>query len=259
MPAVMRKLIALANAVLWQNRLRTPRNSAQTTAKSLMDETEDTSGPSRGLMEIEDLMRSYALRGVQEWVDSKVSLGQTVVERILGARIANSEELALAAVLAPGGDEGNDFIPVPALNLKDIQWAFFKPLQDAKNQQWTFDLVLLLPERQASPSATTTPRYVGFRLEPAHEGRRHAYGHVQLSAGFGGRRRRVKPEEPSDWLPTSIPAFPVPGTCSLDRFLMLIVALHGFPRRTTGVLTDLYAERPARMQEYIQRVKSLLS
>ena len=194
-------------------------------------------------------MRSYALRGVKEWA-STMGRGNshTRAEEILGARIANNEYLASTAVLAGGREEGSDLIPVPNLSVGNIEWAFFKPLPIDEGAELAFDIVLLLPGR----------KHIGFRLEPAHkdENGRHAYSHVQLSSRF--RRRKVVPENPLDWLPKSYPAFPVPGTCSLDRFLMLVVALHGFPSCARTVLRSLCETRPTQFREYFGRVSALL-
>ena len=197
---------------------------------------------------VDQLMRRYALKGVREWQESDKSGRPESTGQLLGGQITGSEYLATQAVGTRrllGGTK--DLIPVPALSVKNIEWVFFKPSQATEDSELMFDLVFWLPGR----------KHVGFRLEPAHghKGGRHEYSHLQLSSRFGGRQ--MVPEVPLDWLPKSSPAFPIPGTCSLDRFLMLVVALHGFPACTRTVLRGV-CEGTVQARWYVKRIQSLL-
>ena len=200
-------------------------------------------------VEIEELMWRYARRGVRDWVQSGESGRQEKVEKHLGARIVNNEEfLEATAALTGGLAQVKGLIPVPDLSVGNIKWVFFKPLCTSDGELM-FDLVFWLPGN----------KHIGFRLEPAHQYRdgRHKYSHVQLSSRFDDRR--IVPADPLDWLPRSYPAFPVPGTHSLDRFLMLVVALHGFPDRTRTVLAEISVGRLGKGQAYVNRVHRLLN
>ena len=200
-------------------------------------------------------MKRYALQGTRDWVESEKSGRKVYVEKLLGARIADTEYLAATAVrahnVAQSKEVGDfaDLLPVPDISVKNIEWAFFKPRRVAAGAELMFDLVFWLPGG----------RHICFRLEPAHqhENGRHGYSHVQISSRIDGKQ--LVPEKPLDWLPTSCPAFPVPGTCSLDRFLMLVVALHGFPARTSMVLAEIWTGRLREGQEYVNRVRRLLN
>lgn len=193
-------------------------------------------------------MWRYARQGVQDWVKSSESGRQERVEKILGARIVNNEEYL--ETIAGGLTQVYGWIPIPALSVKSIKWAFFKLRRVGAEPKLMFDVVFLLRSGN---------KHIGFRLEPAHDHKdgRHKYSHVQLSSRFDGKR--IIPEEPLEWLPTSYPAFPVPGTHSLDRFLMLVVALHGFPDRIGTVLPEIWPGRLGKGQEYVSRVHSLLN
>jgi len=79
---------------------------------------------------------------------------------------------------------------------------------------------------------------------------------VQLSWRFG--HRLVEPAGALSWLPDSYPAFPLPGKEPLDRFLMLVVALHGFPGGTHALLREIDPSRPARVREFASRLGGLL-
>ena len=78
---------------------------------------------------------------------------------------------------------------------------------------------------------------------------------MQLSWRFHGKQ--TEPEKPLKWLPDSYPAFPIPGKCSLDRFLMLVVALHGFPSSIQTLLQRIEL-RPLQVKQYFKRVTDLL-
>lgn len=199
--------------------------------------------------EVEELMRRYALAGVKDWRQSDKRTAQETVEQQLGARIAASDHDAALAVGQQGPGRNGYLVPARRLTAHDVEWAFFKPRLEAVGAEWMFDLVFWLPNC----------KHICFRLEPADQSgeARHGYGHVQLSWRFNGKQS--VPRNPLKWLPDSYPAFPMPGKCSLDRFLMLVAALHGFPACTRTVLAEIWTGRPTKGQEYVNRVHSLLN
>ena len=198
--------------------------------------------------ELEKLVCGYALVGADDWRQSRSEDKRRAVEQLLGARIAASRDDAARAVYQRMGGESTDLIPARKLTARNVEWAFFKPRQDRAEAQWMFDLVFWLKGH----------KHICFRLEPADGGEnaRHGYSHLQLSWRFNGRQS--KPQRPLKWLPDSYPAFPIPGKCSSDRFLMLVAALHGFPACTSKVLEGIWAGRPRKGKEYVDRVRGLL-
>ena len=199
--------------------------------------------------EVEELMRRYALAGVKDWQQSDKRMARESIERQLGAKIAASDHDATRAVDQQRGGRNRYLVPARRLTADNVEWAFFKPRRETVDAEWMFDVVFWLPNC----------KHICFRLEPAARNgeARHGYDHVQLSWRFNGKQS--VPQEPLKWLPDSYPAFPMPGKCSLDRFLMLVAALHGFPACTRTVLAEIWTGWPRRGQEYVDRVHSLLN
>ena len=196
-----------------------------------------------------ELMLPYVLRGVNEWCKDYPFEARRDTERTLNLRIAQSDSDAVAALYSRSA-EAVKFIPMPRLGAPKIEWAFFSPRCEAPDSAdgWVFDLFLLLEQGH----------HIGFRLEPADEcgDARHGFSHAQLSWRFV--HKSVEPAGALRWLPDSYPAFPLPGTESTDRFLMLLVALHGFPSGTEQLLREMDPNRPVRVRKFADRVNGLL-
>ena len=196
------------------------------------------------------LMRMYAQKGVEDWCAGRSAKARRDEERALGSAIA-ANTYDVSQIVSPGRSRRTKFIPMPRIGASQIEWAFFCPWREAADEcnSWAFDLFLSLPKG----------RHIGFRFEPADvlKDARHGYSHVQLSWRFG--HRTVTPANPLKWLPDSYPAFPVPGKGSLERFLMMVVSMHGFPGGTRKLLQDIDPGRPVRVREYTDRVGELLS
>ena len=220
--------------------------------------------------DLQELMYQYALKGIQDWKNSEIRKAKSSVQKLLNARIVETDFEASRAVDPVKHKGHEELVPMPKLTTDSIEWAFFTPRREVDDHdgEWMFDLVLLLPDHQppdsqppdSQPPDSQPPdsRHICFRLEPADqlEGTRHGYSHMQLSWRFHGKQ--TEPEKPLKWLPDSYPAFPIPGKCSLDRFLMLVVALHGFPSCTQTLLRYLKRERPVKAREFLKRVRVLL-
>lgn len=207
----------------------------------------ESGGGNDGLLE---LLQLYVRRGVIEWCEDHTAGERRDTARTVGLPIVESEHEALTALYQNNSDKGIDFIPMPRLDAPKIEWAFFAPRWETRTSVdgWVFDLFLLLDQ----------DRHLGFRLEPAdgYVGGRHEFSHVQLSWRFG--HKLVEPAQPLKWLPDSYPAFPLPGTESVDRFLMLLVALHGFPGGVGELLREIDPGRPIRARNLTKRVNGLL-
>jgi len=203
-----------------------------------------------GDQELVELMHRYVIKGLSDWCDCYGLEARRDKARDLQLRISESREEAVAVLYRNGEGTAVEFIPVPYLDAPKIEWAFFSPRRERDSTDgWVFDLFLLLEGGG----------HIGFRLEPADgfENGRHEFSHVQLSWRFG--HKQVEPAGALKWLPDSYPAFPLPGYGSLDRFLMLVVALHGFPGGTEVLLRELVQNRPARARELEDRLSGLLS
>ncbi len=165
--------------------------------------------------------------------------------------IATSEQLARRAVETPfdsnASDEQMYLIPMPCGQRK-VYAAFFAPwlaLQSGSTD-WSFDLVVLL---QQSGS-------VAFRFEAgsAKPDTTHGYDHAQLSESLGGGKVALANPTP---LPKTYPAFPIPSTDALTRFLALVVGMHGYPRGIDGILERAFGGRPER-KKYLNLTKAML-
>ena len=197
-----------------------------------------------------NLMRAYSLKGISDWCEDYSMVARRDKAHALQLPIMDNAHQIGQMLNAGGGKEGIQFIPMPRVSVSQIERAFFAPRKKATDadDSWEFDLFLLLPEG----------RHLGFRFERADEWKdaRHGYSHVQLSWRFG--HRCVTPANPLKWLPDSYPAFPVPGKGSLERFLMLVVALHGFPGGSKELFQELDPGRPVRVRQLAARVEDLL-
>ena len=200
--------------------------------------------------ELVELMRLYVRKGVRDWRTHYPTHARRDTECTLKLRIAQNDHDAVAVLDGNRKRTGAEFIPMPRLDAPKIEWAFFAPRRKTADPAagWVFDLLLLLEQG----------RHIGFRLESAdgYEDARHGFSHVQLSWRF--RHRQVEPEAALKWLPDSYPAFPLPGNESTDRFLMLLVALHGFPTGTGELLREMDPGRPAWGKRFADRASRLL-
>ena len=98
-------------------------------------------------IEFEELIRQYALRGVRDWRRRRTTGTRMRTEKLLGARIADTEYLATTAIRTQNLVQSKDLVPAPELSVSNIEWAFFKPR--AAGAELMFDLVLWLPGKKA--------------------------------------------------------------------------------------------------------------
>ena len=197
------------------------------------------------------LMRGYARLGVTEWRESRTGARKKAAGR-LGFDIADNEHLALRAVVAPfSAHGGGDFrmIPMPRMPRR-VGSGFFAPIVPASADRalTAFDLVVI--------GAQDKP--IAFRFEPGHVGpaQRHGYDHVQLSEKVA--RRSVELNRAVSPLPVSYPAVPLPSYDAATRFLALLVAMHGFPEGTQGVVEEVLGGRMGLVRSCMDAVDCLL-
>lgn len=199
----------------------------------------------------DQLMRGYARLGVAEWRESRPRARRRAADR-LGVDIADNEQLALRAVVAPFSDrEGGDFrlIPMPRMPRR-VASAFFAPIGHASADRMltAFDLVVV---NEARP--------IAFRFEPGHVGaeQRHGYDHVQLSEKVA--RRSIELNRAVQPLPVTYPAVPLPSHDTTTRFLAMVVAMHGFPDGTRRVVEEILEGRMGSVRGCMEAVDALLS
>ena len=95
-----------------------------------------------------------------------------------------------------------------------------------------------------------------FRFEPADEPpSSHGYPHVQLSRSLS---RRTVPVGCVPKVPDSYPAFPVPARDSMEMFLSMAVAVHGFEGGMKQLIGEMFQERPRNIRRYVETLENLL-
>ena len=140
----------------------------------------------------------------------------------------------------------NYLVPMP--NVKGIDWCFFKPRSLFNpSLMCSFDVLLLCGEQT-----------LGLRFEPPEKvSSTHGYTHVQFSSKLAHKTLPIR--SVPDWLPTSYPAVPVRAKNSLELFLSLGVAMHGFPNGMVDILRDICGNKTREAQYYIKILHKLVS
>ena len=201
--------------------------------------------------ELRSLMWIYSRQGLEDWDDASADLKRKAGEWLSAAGIAEGEE-EVEAMLA--GELQGKFIPMPRDKAgKGFERSFFQPAIRAGELR---SLTLFLLVNRAREES------LAFRFECERRGRgtRHGYTHVQLTRYLlvaGGRfPLRGVPE----WLPASYPAFPVPAHDSLELFLAMATAVHGFPGGVDTWIVRLHQRaRIGRGAQYVARLRSMLA
>lgn len=198
----------------------------------------------------QELVRQYALWGVRTWSSSPQNIKHHA-RRDLGqdVKIAETEAVAYRAVAPLFGSQGSDpvLIPMPC-NAKGVSCAFFVPVPRS-NGRTSFQLVVLAGAGQ-----------LAFRIEPADKesGWAHGYDHMQFCRTIG-RRGAALPNAPK-WLPESYPAFPIPGSSMVSRFLAMVIAMHGFSDiQVTHLLQNVFPSDAMLKQKYRDVIQRLFS
>lgn len=190
-------------------------------------------------MDIKKVLRLYAQRGISEWRADAPRHVKRAAENCLGAGIAEKNEEMWQVV------HGNvkHFVPMP--KVKKIDWCFFLPrLPSDPSIIWSFDVVLL---RQNNT--------LGMRFEPSHGfGGAHGYSHVQFCRELD--KKTIPLSGVPQWLPISYPAIPIPAKDSLEMFLSVGVAMHGYRGGMASLLQEIF-QADNRAREAIPYLKAL--
>ncbi len=191
---------------------------------------------------LKSVLSLYARRGVDEWRDAPREIRKAAY-RYVTVGIADKQAEIGPALL----DRGKSYL-VPMPKVKGIDWCFFKPRSlYGPSLMCSFDVLLLCGEKT-----------LGLRFEPPEEvSSTHGYTHVQFSRKLAHRTLPIR--SVPDWLPTSYPAVPIRATNSLELFLSLGIAMHGFPDGMVGILRDIFGNKTREAQHYIKILRRLVS
>lgn len=211
--------------------------------------------------DLEELMRLYAVRGVKDWNDTSSAVRHEVVKCLSTPCVVDREQSVRKAIdqsRRPSADVPQVFLPMPDTFRR---WrkrrsdrprvSLFAPrYTDGMHSHVAFDLILFV-------SFKDDRRCLAFRFEPADgPGSSHGYPHVQLSRSLS--RRTFPVGCVPSWLPDSYPAVPVPARDSMDMFLSMAVAVHGFEGGMTRLLREIFEERPRDGRKYVEKLDDML-
>lgn len=207
-------------------------------------------------LDLWDLMKLYARRGIADWRDAAITSGglRKRAQDCLGTAIADNETEAFTTMTTLYNQANINrlrFIPMPKHPKRGIERCFFLPIREIKSggqEIVTFDLFLLVQQRDC----------LAFRFEPAHPlPSAHNYGHVQMNQQM--IRKTIQTAVPS-WLPIKYPAFPIATSNPLRVFLAMVIAVHGYSTGLVTVLQDVFqkANRVREATLYLDELEKML-
>ena len=196
-----------------------------------------------------ELMLLYSRRGLEEWNMAKEDLRRKALQCLSAAGIVETEDEAEAMI--EGSAHRRMFIPMPQGG-KGYERSFFLPVIEGDRLR---SLILFLIVNRARRDC------IAFRFECGQiPGTRHGYTHIQLTRDLHVGGGSVQLEGVPEWLPASYPAFPVPARNSLELFLCMATAVHGFPGGIDSLITELHqGGRMDRADGYQKRLRAMLA
>ena len=197
---------------------------------------------------LDDLILQYALSGFGDW---KTSTPEEVRRRARACLKNNIFENDGELRYGIGTLAGMKFVPMPKYGYRTIiEQCFFLPkkLISADSEIWMFVLFILI-------SGT---RGLAFRFEPAGEGSRHNYAHMQFCRQIMGDDS--DPIGIPSWIPERDPAFPLPSSDPLMLFLAMLTSVHGRKGGIEEIITTIFQEanQTYRTKKYFDALKQLL-
>ncbi len=205
---------------------------------------------------LDDLMRLYARRGVDDWKAAPQNLHSRALKCLGMAAIAQryAEAEATINTVFDGQNAGRlKFIPMPQCNSAGIERCFFLPIREQRaggHETIAFDLLLLVREEKC----------LAFRFEPAdRQQSTHGYGHVQFNRKM--LKRTIEVLGVPEWVPEKYPAFPISTSNPLRVFLCMATAVHGYRGGLEKVLTEIFqrASRTPQLASYLKELKEMLT
>ena len=211
--------------------------------------------------DLQKLMKLYAVRGVRNWNKTDDAVRRGVTNCLSGSVIVDNEHRVRSALeqsKRSSADASPQLFPMPDTYEKGQRKrsdrpriSLFTPKYPGGIQShMAFVLISFV-------SFKDDRRCLVFRFEPADKPHSsHAYPHVQLSRSLsrGGIPVGCVPS----WLPDSYPAFPVPARDSMEMFLSMAVAVHGFEGGMKRLLGEMFEERPLDVRKYVKKLENLL-
>ena len=211
--------------------------------------------------ELQKLMKLYAVRGVRDWENTDDAVRRGVTSCLSGSGIVDNEHRVRSALEQSkhsNADASPQLFPMPDTYEKGQRKRSDRPrislfaprYPDGIQSHMAFDLLSFV-------SFKDDRRCLVFRFEPADAPRSsHGYPHVQLSRSLS--RRTIPVGCVPSWLPDSYPALPVPARDSMDMFLSMAVAVHGFEGGMKRLLGEMFEERPRDVLKYVKKLENLL-
>ena len=153
-----------------------------------------------------------------------------------------------------GGYAKRKFVPMPKCG-KGFERCFFLPIN--KKGELHSLILFLLVNRARRDSLAFRFEHPGISTGP------HGYRHLQFARKIALTGRNEVAFCVPAWLPDSYPAFPVPARNSLEMFLSMVTAVHGF-RGERGILCliqDIFrkAGQPDAARELEKLLNKMLS
>ena len=208
--------------------------------------------------DLNDLMRLYSMRGIDDWKRNAKAKHRIAVRELLSnAGIADDERgiRKMICRIFNDGDYRKQFIPMPKCSGPNIDWCFFLPIKIIQENNEYLRLFLLI--KCKGYVKCKGHNWICFRFEGDSQISRHGYSHLQFTRNI--------PEFPDAfgpaWLPDSDPAFPIPARDSLEMFLCMATAVHGFRGGIDKLLMDMFqqASRPKDALQYKERLDKMLN
>lgn len=208
--------------------------------------------------DLNDLMRLYSMRGIDDWKRNAKAKHRIAIRKLLSnSGIADDEKdiKRMICRIFNDGDFREQFIPMPKCSGPNIDWCFFLPIKITQESNEYLRLFLLI--KCKGYVKRRGYNWICFRFEGDSLNSRHGYSHLQFT--------RSIPEFPAtfgpDWLPDSDPTFPIPARDSLEMFLCMATAVHGFRGGIDSLLIDIFqqATRPNDARKCIGKLTKMLN
>jgi hypothetical protein len=155
-------------------------------------------------------------------------------------------DFMLSAVLGNQQVELN-FIPMPVCpEGQGFERSFFAPIAEHNGGalRLSFEFFVLVKEDKC----------MAFRFELAHPETTHDYAHVQLNRRLLHKGLSIDP----DWIPDAYPAFPTSARNSLELFLCMAVAAHGWTKGFTKLLEDVFPGKAFSARQYAEKTREVV-
>ena len=201
-------------------------------------------------LDLNRLILEYSKKGIIDWNDEGHDLKAKSMKCLSNAVVEKGDDVERMI----GNTQANSlFVPMPKISGRGFEWCFFLPKIKNGNLK---SLILFLLVNRARQDC------LAFRFESS--GRRntpHGYPHMQLTRRIAESSSVKNLQGVPEWLPDSYPAFPIPAHDSLEMFLCMVTAVHGFRGGIDALLEDVFqkAGRPNDARAYKRKLDEILN